>query len=69
MSDLENGWLLEGDFEIQRDEDDVICYCECCEKPIYYNQEYHYDENGEKICCECYDEYLHKQMEEEMEKD
>lgn len=65
MSDLENGWLLSSDFDSERGEEDVMCYCEWCERPIYYNSDYNIVD-GDRICCRCYDEHQDKLMEEEM---
>lgn len=71
MSSLEHGWLLNRfavDFESPRDPEDVMCYCEWCERPIYYNSDYEVV-NGDRICCYCHEEHRHKEMEREMYED
>ena len=68
MDNLENGWLLCSDFDNTLGEEDVMFYCEWCEKPIYTNSYYH-TINGDRICCKCYDNHHRKIMEEEMEEE
>ena len=68
MNDLEHGWLLRSDFNSGHDEEDVMCYCEWCESPIYYNSDYQIVD-GDRICCRCYDEHIDRLIEEEMDKD
>lgn len=65
MDNLEHGWLVGSDFDGKYDEEHVKCYCEWCERPVYYNSDYHVVD-GDKVCCKCYEKYKDKEMEEEM---
>ena len=65
MSDLEHGWLLSSDFDSNYGEEDVMCYCEWCEKPIYYNDDYHVVD-GDRICCRCHEKHLDEIEEKEI---
>lgn len=65
MDNLEHGWLVGGRFTEDKKNEDVKCYCEWCERPIYYNSDYHII-GGDRICYKCYDKHENKIMEEEM---
>ena len=65
MDNLEHGLLVGSDFDDSKDEEHVKCYCEWCERPIYYNSEYRVID-GDRVCCKCYERHENKLMEEEM---
>lgn len=65
MNDLEHGWVTGGYDNDERDEDDVFCYCEWCDDPIYYNDDYHVVD-GDRICCECHEKHEDELMRKEM---
>ena len=68
MINLENGWLLgryfDDDDDYNRCEDEIRCYCNYCERPIYYDS-YYEVVDGDTICRYCYDDYKRKLIEEE----
>ena len=65
MDNIENGWLESSDFYKEYSKEDVKCYCEWCERPIYYTSDY-YVVAGERICYKCHDKKEDELMKEEM---